>query len=157
MLDLDKINSYIIIMTKKKVGPEEVLRGQGARVTPQRVAILRAVENTGSHPDADAVYRHVTREYPHISRDTVYRTLSMMEEKKIIGSILFVGNAKRYDPNTSRHHHLVCIRCRKVMDFIEEKFDRLDPPASAVEKFRVLKITVHVEGFCAACQGRKTP
>ena len=73
------------------------------RVTPQRVAILQAVGNDRTHPDVDAVYRVVSQGYPSISRDTVYRTLSMMEEKKIIGSILFVGNAKRYDPVTSRH------------------------------------------------------
>ena len=72
---------------------EEILRDHGTKVTPQRVAILRAVGSSRSHPDVDAVYRIVSKEYPNISRDTVYRTLAMMEEKKIIGSILFVGNA----------------------------------------------------------------
>jgi Fur family peroxide stress response transcriptional regulator len=134
---------------------ERILREQGARVTPQRVAILRAVENSGSHPDADAIYRRVSMEHPHISRDTVYRTLSMMEEKKIIGSVLSVGNAKRYDPNTSRHHHLVCIRCKKIMDFSAKEFDRLDPPAHMVSRFHVLRTTVQVEGVCKDCQNRK--
>jgi Fur family peroxide stress response transcriptional regulator len=119
------------------------------------VAILRAVESSGSHPDADAVYRKVSREHPHISRDTVYRTLSMMEEKKIIGSVLYVGNAKRYDPNTSRHHHLVCIRCRKIMDISAEEFDRLEPPAHAVSRFQVVRTTVQVEGVCEDCRNRK--
>src|SRR3990172_5867177 len=99
-------------MPKNGGRAEIILREQGARVTPQRVAILMAVAATGDHPDADSVYRHVSREYPHISRDTVYRTLSMMEEKKIIGSVLFGGASKRYDPNTRKHHHLICLRCR---------------------------------------------
>ena len=142
-------------MSKRNEGVEKILRDQGARVTPQRVAILQAVESTGSHPDADAVYRVVSRKYPHISRDTVYRTLSMMEEKRIIGSILFVGNAKRYDPNTARHHHLICIRCRSIFDFEAEKFDRLEPPISRIERFKVLRTTVHVEGICHDCQDRK--
>ena len=142
-------------MSEKAGWAENVLREQGTRVTPQRVAILKAVESTGSHPDADTVYRHVSREYPHISRDTVYRTLSMMEEKKIIGSVLSVGNAKRYDPNTSKHHHLICIRCRKIFDFEAEKFERLEPPASMIERFKVLRTTVHVEGICDECQKRK--
>jgi Fur family peroxide stress response transcriptional regulator len=142
-------------MSERAGWAENVLREQGARVTPQRVAILRAVKATGSHPDADAVYRHVSREHPHISRDTVYRTLSMMEEKNIIGSVLFVGNAKRYDPNTTRHHHLICLRCRKIIDFPEEDFDRLEPPSSLPDRFSVLRTTVHVEGICSGCQGRK--
>lgn len=141
-------------MVKKVRGAEKILREQGARVTPQRVAILRAVENTGSHPDVDAVYQRVSREYPHISRDTVYRTLSMMEEKKIIGSVLFVGNAKRYDPNTVRHHHLICIRCREIFDFSAEEFDRLEPPSSAIGTFELVRTTVHVEGICDKCRSR---
>jgi Fur family peroxide stress response transcriptional regulator len=142
-------------MSRKTGEAERILREQGARVTPQRVAILRAVESSGSHPDADAVYRNVSREYPHISRDTVYRTLSMMEEKKIIGSVLSFGNAKRYDPNTARHHHLICIRCRKIYDFSVERFDRLEPPAVMTERFKVLRTTVQVEGVCHDCQDRK--
>jgi Fur family peroxide stress response transcriptional regulator len=141
-------------MPMKKGEAEKVLREQGARVTPQRVAILRAVGTASSHPDADAVYRGVSRKYPHISRDTVYRTLSMMEEKKIIGSVLFVGNAKRYDPNTAKHHHLICIRCRKIVDFAAEKFDRLEPPLSMIKRFKVFRTTVHVEGECDDCQKR---
>jgi Fur family peroxide stress response transcriptional regulator len=140
-------------MSRERRKEERILSEQGARITPQRVAILRALEATGSHPDADDVYRQVAREHPHISRDTVYRTLSMMEEKGIIGSVLFVGNAKRYDPNTARHHHLVCVRCRKIIDFTEEKFDRLERSIS-VEKFHVLRTTVQVEGVCEGCRVR---
>jgi Fur family peroxide stress response transcriptional regulator len=144
-------------MPKQAGNAEKILREHGARVTPQRVAILRAVESTGSHPDADAVYRKVSREHPHISRDTVYRTLSMMEEKKIIGSVLFVGTAKRYDPKTSRHHHLICIRCREIFDFSAKEFDCLEPPSSAIGSFDPLRTTVHVEGICGKCRGRAAP
>jgi len=141
-------------MNRESGRAEEILRDHGMKVTPQRMAILQAVEGHRSHPDVDEVYRIVSRRYPNISRDTVYRTLSMMEEKRIIGSILFVGNAKRYDPVTALHHHLVCIRCRSISDFEEKKFDHLAPPSSSVEKFKVMRTTVHVEGICEACQGR---
>jgi Fur family transcriptional regulator, peroxide stress response regulator len=141
-------------MSRERRGAEWVLREHGARVTPQRAAILRALEAMGSHPDADDVYRTVAREHPHISRDTVYRALSMMEEKGIIGSVLFVGNAKRYDPVTSRHHHLVCIRCRSIFDFEEKTFDHLVLPSSSAERFKVVRTMVHVEGICDACRGR---
>jgi Fur family peroxide stress response transcriptional regulator len=133
---------------------EHLLREKGERITPQRVAILRAVMQSGSHPDADAIYRLVCAEHPYISRDTVYRTLAMMEERGIIGSVLFVGNSKRYDPNTANHHHLVCLRCRKIVDFTAPSMDRLEPPPSTTRKFRVLRTTVHVEGICEECAGR---
>jgi Fur family transcriptional regulator, peroxide stress response regulator len=141
-------------MSKKARAAEQLLREKGARITPQRVAILSAVSKSGNHPDADAIYRRVSREHPHISRDTVYRTLSSMEKMGIIGAILFVGNSKRYDPNTEIHHHLVCIRCRKVIDFSAPPFDRLKPPPSTTNRFQVLRTTVHVEGICYECRGR---
>src|SRR3972149_10110507 len=141
-------------MSKKPGRAEVILREQGARVTPQRVAILMAVAETGDPPDADSVYRHVSREYPHISRDTVYRTLSMMEEKKIIGSVLFGGASKRDGPNTGKHHHLICLRCRRIIDFSSNQFDRIEVPSSAMERFTVVRTTVHVEGICDECQGR---
>jgi Fur family transcriptional regulator, peroxide stress response regulator len=141
-------------MSRKAQAVEQLLREKGARITPQRVAILSAVSKSGNHPDADAIYRRVSREHPHISRDTVYRTLSLMEEMGIIGAILFVGNSKRYDPNTENHHHLVCIRCRKVIDFSAPLFDRLKPPPFTTNRFQVLRTTVHVEGICDECRGR---
>ncbi|NIS81971.1 MAG: transcriptional repressor [Anaerolineales bacterium] len=131
-----------------------MLREKGARITPQRMAILRAVEICGSHPDADTIYRHVTATYPHISRDTVYRTLAFLEEKGIIGAVLFVGNSKRYDPNTETHHHLICIRCRKIIDFNSLPFDSLEPPPFTRESFQVLRTTVNVEGICEKCRRR---
>jgi Fe2+ or Zn2+ uptake regulation protein len=46
---------------KKPVPLEKLLRDRGARVTPQRVAILEAVGTAGSHPDAEVIYRYVSR------------------------------------------------------------------------------------------------
>jgi len=93
-------------------------------------------------------------EHSYISRDTVYRTLAMMEERGIIGSVLFVGNSKRYDPNIANHHHLVGLRCRKIVDFTAPLMDRLEPPPSTTRKFRVLRTTVHMEGICEECACR---
>src|SRR3990170_4764401 len=76
------------------------------------------------------------------------------EEKKIIGSVLFGGASKSYDPNTGKHHHLICLRCRRIIDFSSNQFDRIEVPSSAMERFTVVRTTVHVEGICDECQGR---
>lgn len=124
------------------------------RVTPQRVAILRAVEAAGDHPDAETVYRLVLREYPHISRDTVYRTLAVMEEKGMVRSVATSGRSKRYDPNPDRHHHLVCVRCQKIVDFAAGEFDILPALPAVAKGFKVLRTTVHVEVICKTCLGK---
>ncbi len=72
-----------VIMTHcdgKKDEPIQILRDRGMRVTPQRIAVLQTVEVSGNHPAAEMAYQHVCGEYPRISRDTVYRILSVMEK-----------------------------------------------------------------------------
>lgn len=147
---------WLLLKTAKKSVPlEKLLRDRGARVTPQRVAILKAVRSAGRHPDAEAIYRYVSRKHSHISRDTVYRTLAMLEESGIIGSAMFVGNSRRYDPNIRKHHHLLCTRCRKIVDFSSPAFDRLSVPPSVVEEYKVLRTSVLIEAVCGKCLGAR--
>ena len=40
-------------------------------VTPQRLAVLRALLESGDHPRADRIYARVRREHPRISLATV--------------------------------------------------------------------------------------
>jgi Fur family peroxide stress response transcriptional regulator len=143
-------------VTRKKDEPIKILRDRGMRITPQRIAVLQAVEVAGNHPDAETVYQYVCGEYPRISRDTVYRILSVMEEEGIIGSVLNSGSSKRFDPNTGRHHHLICVRCKTIVDFTAKELDHHPPLPAAAKGFKILRTTVNVEVVCKKClEGEK--
>jgi len=98
--------------------PDEkhLLRSAGLRVTPQRLAILRCLRNTTSHPTPEAVYRRLLPDFPGLSPNTVYLTLRTLEEAGLLRRISLEGSVQRYDADVTPHVHLVCRRCGRVDD-----------------------------------------
>ena len=85
-------------------------------VTPQRLAVLRALLESGDHPRADRIYARVRREHPHISLATVHRTLERLCDVGEASKVTPLHETARYDGNTRPHHHVVCVRCKRVED-----------------------------------------
>src|SRR5229473_1175414 len=80
-------------------------------VTPQRLAVLRALLESGDHPRADRIYARVRREHPRISLATVHRTLERLCDVGEARKVTPLHETARYDGNTRPHHHVVCVRC----------------------------------------------
>jgi len=120
-------------------------------MTPQRVAIYEELIKSKDHPDSDDIFKRVKNGFPNISLDIVYRTLSNFAEIGIIHFVGGYGEAKRYDPDTNRHHHLRCQKCNKIVDFHDESFDNLRIPKSVQKNFSVTNVKVILEGSCNEC------
>ncbi len=104
-------------MTDKQGGNEqELLRSAGLRVTPQRLAILRYLRGTRSHPSPETVYRQLAPEHPGLSQNTVYLTLRAFENAGLLRRVSMEENVFRYDANVTPHVHLVCRGCGRVDD-----------------------------------------
>ena len=93
----------------------ESLRAAGLQVTAQRLAVYRAVESL-PHAIADEIYKSVRTELGVISKQAVYDALNAMSEHGILKRIQPAGSAARYEHRVDNHHHLVCRRCRKLVD-----------------------------------------
>ena len=68
---------------KTMMKPKEVtalLREQGFKVTPQRLAVYNALSHTTAHPNAEMLYRELQPYYPTMSLATIYKTLSILCE-----------------------------------------------------------------------------
>lgn len=129
-------------------------RQAGLKITPQRTTVYRTLLASTEHPSAEAVFREVRRVFPSISLDTVNRTLLMLNE---IGAAFIVegsGDAKRFDANLQTHQHFKCVKCKRIIDFRHEPFDKIDVPRNLRDKFTVLRTTVYLEGICDRCQKR---
>jgi len=124
--------------------------------THQRTEIYRELARTDEHPDAKTVYQRVRRRIPAISFDTVYRTLRLFEDKGIISRMGYPGDSARFDANTDRHYHFVCMRCGFVGDFFSKEVDALPMPRGAAEMGTARSLHVEVRGICRACLA-KTP
>lgn len=128
-------------------------RQAGLRVTPQRMAVYEALAATTAHPTAEAIFKTVRRSMPHISLDTVNRTLLTFRDVGLAITVEGSGGARRFDADMTAHQHFRCIKCDRVIDFHHKPFDEIKVPRSLSKKFKVLKKTVYLEGICKACQG----
>lgn len=132
----------------------------GYKLTPQREAtVLVLLENDKDHMSAEEIYMLVKQKSPEIGLATVYRTLEMLTDLKIIDKISFNDGVSRYDLRKEGaqhfHHHLLCLECGSIEE-IEE--DLLGDVEKIVEKrFNFLvkdhRLTFH--GVCRKCQSGK--
>ena len=130
-------------------------RQRNLKITPQRMAVYRALLESTEHPCAEAVFRLVRKTFPSISLDTVNRTLLTLSD---IGAAFIVegsGDAKRFDANLKNHQHFKCVKCKRIIDFHHEAFDRIDIPENLATRFTVLRGTVYLEGYCDLCKTRQ--
>lgn len=126
-------------------------RQAGLRVTPQRMAVYKALLETDQHPSAEIVYRHVRQIFPSISLDTVNRTLLTLSDMGAATIVEGSGDAKRFDANQDAHQHFKCVKCKRITDIHHEPFDRMSAPENLPAGFTVLKTTVYIEGLCDQC------
>lgn len=126
-------------------------RGRQLKITPQRLEVYKILLASSDHPSAEVVYERVKRVLPNVSLDTVNRTLNTLSR---IGAAFVVegsGDVRRFDGNLDSHQHFKCIKCKKIFDFYHKEFENIRVPEELKHKFKVLRITVYVEGLCQAC------
>lgn len=123
-------------------------------VTPQRLAVLRALLEAGDHPRADRIYARVRRDHPHISLATVHRTLERLCEIGEARKVTPLHETARYDGNTRPHHHVVCVRCKRVEDLEAPEFDTLLAGRQSLGEFQLLGCSVEVRALCRRCRTR---
>ena len=93
-----------------------MLKSKGYRITPQRVAVLRILQNNTEHPTADEVYRKTMKLQSNVSVATVYNVLEMLEKEGFIQVFQAPDGTRRYDPNTRLHAHFICEKCNGIFD-----------------------------------------
>ncbi|WP_436887938.1 Fur family transcriptional regulator [Mammaliicoccus sciuri] len=135
---------------------KEQLHKASYKLTPQREATVRVLlENEADHLSAEDVYLKVKDKAPEIGLATVYRTLELLAELKVVDKINFGDGVARFDLRKEGakhfHHHMVCMECGAV-DEIEE--DLLEDVERRVEKefnFKILDHRLTFHGICNRC------
>ena len=130
------------------------LSEQGYRLTPQRMMVLAAIENSEHHISAEEIYAQVVAKYTHFNISTVYRTLELLHRLGLVTETDLGGGRVRYHPaDKGRHHHLVCQECGKVMDLDESVLDNLKLVLRRDYKFDPDTRHLAFFGRCADCRG----
>jgi Fur family peroxide stress response transcriptional regulator len=124
----------------------------GLALTPQRLAIYQVLASDDSHPGAEDIYRRIKPNLPSLSLGTVYRTLELFEAHGLVSRVHAFSDQARFDANLDAHHHLVCVRCRRVLDFEDPRLESLPVDEGNLHGFRVLTHRIHLVGLCPSCQ-----
>ena len=127
------------------------------RKTLERYTILRAIYSISGHFTLEELNDKLLNEMNfHVSRATMYNTLNLFMELRLVIRHRFQGTTKYeacYD-NTS-HCHQICTICGKVTEV------RSPDIIMAVEnmhlkRFRKDGFTLYVYGICSNCQSQMT-
>jgi Fur family peroxide stress response transcriptional regulator len=128
----------------------EKYRDLHIKLTPQRLAILDFLNGNKSHPSAEEIYKAVQKQFPTMSFATVYNTLEALKNKGTVQELKTDPNKKRYDPDTSRHHHLICLKCKNIVDIYKDFC--LDLSEDLTEGFDVSGNSIEFYGLCQKCK-----
>jgi len=129
------------------------LRDEGFRVTPQRVAIVGYLLKTEDHPSAELIHKVIRKRYPMVSLSTIYKTLELLKEKKLVNEIEVEGEA-RFDAHTDEHINLVCMNCGKIDDIDEDSLREIQTKAARKSKYLIVKGSFELFGYCSNCKSK---
>ncbi len=120
----------------------ERLREAGVAVTLQRIEIARVLLSRPVHMAADQVLKQVRSGMPEISRATVYNTLKLFCEKRLIKELIVDPGRVFYDSNTVPHFHLYDETTGSLSDIPQEEMRLVGvptlPPDTRLEQIDVI-------------------
>lgn len=124
----------------------------GVSATHQRRIIYRVLVESDDHPSPETVYERVRREIPSISQATVYNNIHKFVELGLLAEVSKLHQTSRLDANLERHHHLVCVQCKKVVDYYDAALDKAKARDREPHGFEVREYHVEVHGLCPECR-----
>ena len=124
------------------------------RATTERFAVLDAVLQSQGHFDAEGLYYRLVTSGTKISRATVYNTLELLKDCGLVSKYRFAENVSRYEKAYGRpqHHHLVCLECGDIIEFVHDKLQRIQEEACSEKNFVPQSSSLQIFGTCAKCR-----
>ena len=147
-------------MKKSEARLHELLstfRARDGRVTPQRMAILKALL-AADHPTIQEIDVVVKQNFPMTSLVTVYRTISLLRDAGMVLEVDPGGPLAHYDGLRPNHHpHLVCLECGRVVDSPDLDVQALITDLGDRADNWTLSEELHIYGQCPDCQAKAVP
>ncbi len=128
------------------------LSERGYRLTPQRLMVLSAIENSDDHISAEEIYAQIVARYPNVNISTVYRTLELLKRLALVTETDLGEGRVRYHPTEKgHHHHLVCRECGATIDLDDSLLAPLKSALLREHKFIADLRHLAIFGRCVKC------
>ncbi|MAZ40261.1 MAG: ferric iron uptake transcriptional regulator [Legionellales bacterium] len=135
------------------------LRKAGLKVTSPRVKILDILEEAGEgqHLSAEDIYGQLKQLNQDVGLATVYRVLTQFEAADLVTKHNFEGGYSVYELNQGEHHdHLVCVKCGKVVEFVDDLIESRQEQIAKEAGFEITDHSLNIYGICPACKTKAT-
>jgi Fur family ferric uptake transcriptional regulator len=138
----------VLVTAEDKFG--EYLKSKELKFTPKRRAILKEIFSFRGHFNVDQLYERLGRQ---ISRATIYRTLSLLVKSGLIEEIFRCLDKTSYEHifGYPHHDHMLCIKCGKVIEFREDKIEKLQKAVCERYNFKSVEHRLVIKGYCREC------
>jgi Fur family ferric uptake transcriptional regulator len=133
----------------------EFLRARGLKYTPERHTLLQEVLGNQEHFEAEQLLISLRQAGKRVAKATIYRTLPLLVECGIINQVQFGDSMARYEHTFGQepHDHMVCRRCRRIIEFDSSEVLRLRADLSRQFRFEPISHRFQIAGICAQCRG----
>lgn len=132
---------------------------KGLKLTHPREVIVEKILATkaGEHFSADELWERLRRKQGPVSKATVYRTLSLLVQKKIVEEHDFGRGQKYYERLAERphHDHLICVHCGRIIEFGDPEIERLQEEVARRENFVIAYHSHKLFGACSRCHHKR--
>jgi Fur family peroxide stress response transcriptional regulator len=136
----------------------ERFRAAGLALTHQRLVLYEELAKMEEHPSPELLFERVRKKLPSLSLATVYNNVKSFVEHGLAGEVSVHHGSLRLDGKTEPHHHLVCVRCKRIEDIDEKDFEAVKLSVklkkSLPKGFAVHRVSVEVLGVCRNCRNK---
>lgn len=130
----------------------------GHKVTNARRVVVELILRRAGYFTAADIYEALGDVDPGIGRATVFRTLDLLYEMKLVEKAALADGSHRYLLSQASHYqHITCSHCGAVRDFDESTLNELFQQVAHLTRFRIRGHRLEVFGLCENCQEVEQP
>ncbi len=131
------------------------LKEAGLKITMPRLKILQILEQSSTHHlSAEDVYKALSEMGEEVGLATVYRVLTQFESAGLIHRHNFEGGFSVFELSQGEHHdHLVCVKCGRVEEFVDELIEQRQKMIAEQAGFKMTDHALNIYGLCPECLG----
>jgi Fur family ferric uptake transcriptional regulator len=135
------------------------LRDHRQPITRQRDLVAQVVLLSEDHPSVEGIRKALKARGENVGMATVYRTLDLLVQSGLVRAHDFGEGFRRYEPMPAQthHEHLICERCGRVIEFQNERLERMLPIMADEHGFQHQRHRVEIYGVCRECRHRELP
>ena len=132
------------------------LKDAGLKITMPRLKVLQILEQSYDHHlSAESVYKALIEMGEDVGLATVYRVLTQFETAGLVSRHNFEGGHSVFELSQGEHHdHLVCVKCGRVDEFIDEIIEQRQRLIAQQANFKMTDHALNIYGLCPVCQNK---